>query len=929
MQCPVLFLALFALPSPQAEDGEPLLHVVDDGGSAQLGVPPAGARASGGTFALGTSACAGVTADFLANGVPPEGDTPTAAAFTPDGSKIVVAHRTSSNVIVFDAATQAFLQEISVTGSPNDLAISSDGVHAVTANVWEDTVSILDLAAGTEVAVVPVGNQPGIVRITPNGLTAVVGNTVDQTLSVVDVATATETHQIAGCGFVSLVAATFEPGVITATFSNFELIDDTTAVQADFYNDELDFFDLAAGTVSSIPCDADPREIAITPDGTTAVVAHTSSVQRISVVDTATQSIAKTIATGIDLRGPIAIRPDASKAVASVQNAVVVVNLATDAVSPSLSTASVNGLRTTADGDYVLTIGFRGSLVSFASETVVKDLNNIVAAWVGAVSPTDPRGVLIANHNGEDMLVVNTNGAAAFLEAQVTSGPPPEADNTRMAAVSADGSFAVTTNVLSDNASILDLDTGALLGLVDVGNRPADVEITPDGSLAVVANLDSTFVSVIDVAAQTVTNVTTSTRNSEVEISPDGQFAYVAVVVSDGVWRIDLTTKTVAGPKLPAGQMGSVFYLFQQASGMTLSHDGATLVTCDSFDDTITVIDTASWSVVATVAVGDFPTRATFSPDDGTIYVANKNADTISVVNNAGAASVTTGTIAVGDQPFEMVVSPDGGTLYVANANDDSVGVVDLGFGVMTSTVPLPEFVQGLHLNADGSCLYAVSGTWSVTIGPGPMTSIAQAGFFSAIDTASLAVVNELDTGLPPGMLAFDDCGTVGVVPSPFGDGVTRFRVGPPAAATVYGCGVNPAGSMSILSGTPALGQTVELGLDNPLGTQAAGSLTALGLAFAPDPSFPCGTPVPGLGMAGPGAAGELLLSVLPPDPFDVVVGPLWTGPLAPASILLPVPGDCAFLGVKLYAQGVIVDPTFSAGVGIGLTDAVELELGV
>ena len=38
-----------------------------------------------------------------------------------------------------------------------------------------------------------------------------------------------------------------------------------------------------------------------------------------------------------------------------------------------------------------------------------------------------------------------------------------------------------------------------------------------------------------------------------------------------------------------------------------------------------------------------------------------------------------------------------------------------------------------------------------------------------------------------------------------------------------YGCGVNPPGSLTTLSGKPQIGTTWTLGIDNPLGTQPSG----------------------------------------------------------------------------------------------------------
>jgi DNA-binding beta-propeller fold protein YncE len=96
------------------------------------------------------------------------------------------------------------------------------------------------------------------------------------------------------------------------------------------------------------------------------------------------------------------------------------------------------------------------------------------------------------------------------------------------------------------------------------------VAITPDGTKAVVANLDSTFASVIDLATATTTNVPISRRGSQVEISPDGQYAYIPVVADgDGVWRIDLDTLSVEGfPRSSTGNMGGVGYSYGQSSGI-------------------------------------------------------------------------------------------------------------------------------------------------------------------------------------------------------------------------------------------------------------------------------------------------------------------------------------------------------------------------
>ena len=719
--------------------------------------------------------------ELLFTGDLPEGDTPSGIAFTPDGTELVVAHRDSRNLIVFDAATRVFLREIALSGSPQDVAISSDGIHAVAPNVFEDTVSIVDLTTGLETAVVPVGDQPGVVRITPDGTTAVVGNTVDSDLSVIDIATATELRRIPNAGFVGSVSAAFEPGVVTASFSEYELADDSTIVHPDYYADRVRIFYVGTGAETTLVTDANPRVVAVTPDGSTAVVSHTSSVQKISVIDVSSRTVTKTIAIGADCWGPICIRPDAVKAVVAVQNACRFVDLVTDAVSTNISTASVYELLTTADGSYAMCIGYYGSLIDFGTGSLLGNLNGIVSCPLGAVSPAGPRAAMVANTFGEDLVVVNTNGASGHTEGIVPSGPPPEADKTRTVAITPDRRRAVAVNILSDNASIVDLVTGTVEAIVDLGNRPAEVAITPDGTLAVVCNLDSSFASIIDLATFAVTNVNISRRASQVEISPDGRYAYLCVVADgDGVWRIDLDTLSVDGPKIATANMGGIYFLFHQSSGMTLSHDGSTLVVCGTYDDRISIVDATTWTLVKNVDVGEWPVRAVFAPDDSSIFVSCRNADAIDEVSNAGAGSDVVRTIGVGDYPFEMTLSPSGTTLYVVNYYDQNVGIVDLTTGVMTKTIALPDYAAGLHLDGPGRFLYVPTGTWSVSIGPGPVFSISYGGDVSVIDTRTGSVAFALETGLPPAMIAFAAHDRFGLVPSPFGDGL--IAIYPPLA---------------------------------------------------------------------------------------------------------------------------------------------------
>ena len=77
------------------------------------------------------------------------------------------------------------------------------------------------------------------------------------------------------------------------------------------------------------------------------------------------------------------------------------------------------------------------------------------------------------------------------------------------------------------------------------------------------------------------------------------------------------------------------------APGATASAAPRAYIT-DSSTNEVSVIDTASNTVIATVPVGDFPAGAAVSPDGAFVYVANVNGHTVSVIDAASLTVVAT-----------------------------------------------------------------------------------------------------------------------------------------------------------------------------------------------------------------------------------------------------------------------------------------------
>ncbi len=82
--------------------------------------------------------------------------------------------------------------------------------------------------------------------------------------------------------------------------------------------------------------------------------------------------------------------------------------------------------------------------------------------------------------------------------------------------------------------------------------------------------------------------------------------------------------------------------------------------------NSVSVIDTATNTVVATITAGSSPIGVAITPDGARAYVANQIAGTVSVINTVSNTVVAT--ITLGGSPFGVAITPDGTRAYVANS---------------------------------------------------------------------------------------------------------------------------------------------------------------------------------------------------------------------------------------------------------------------
>jgi YVTN family beta-propeller protein len=147
--------------------------------------------------------------------------------------------------------------------------------------------------------------------------------------------------------------------------------------------------------------------------------------------------------------------------------------------------------------------------------------------------------------------------------------------------------------------------------------------------------------------------------------------------------------------------------------GVAVRDDGLTYFTA-VFQSQLGVTNTTTRTITGFINVGNIPTGVAFSPDGTRAYSANQSDATVSVVDVASSTSIATISTG-GAAPFSVEVSPDGLQLFVGN-NDNTMLIIDTQSFAILKTVIVGFATNAFAIEPSGRFLYAssfVSGTVS------------------------------------------------------------------------------------------------------------------------------------------------------------------------------------------------------------------------
>ncbi|WP_158502470.1 mersacidin/lichenicidin family type 2 lantibiotic [Vitiosangium sp. GDMCC 1.1324] len=178
----------------------------------------------------------------------------------------------------------------------------------------------------------------------------------------------------------------------------------------------------------------------------------------------------------------------------------------------------------------------------------------------------------------------------------------------------------------------------------------------------------------------------------DIALSPDGGTIYLATL--SGIMAFDRAT----------GVLSTLF--FDGSIGFVLTVDGKYLYLYDRATTMVRVLDIAKKALTAaSIDLGTIPSMLAITPAGDRIYTANGRNDTVSVIDTSSNTILTT--IPVSRAPVRLTVTPDGKRVYVACFDSSTVDVIDVATNTATGSIKLRSRPNCLAATPDNRFVYA------------------------------------------------------------------------------------------------------------------------------------------------------------------------------------------------------------------------------
>ncbi|MGB3480211.1 MAG: S8 family serine peptidase, partial [bacterium] len=253
-------------------------------------------------------------------------------------------------------------------------------------------------------------------------------------------------------------------------------------------------------------------------------------------------------------------------------------------------------------------------------------------------------------------------------------GVPPEGDCPIAIAITPDGTLAIIANRDSDNITMIDLITNEIDTVLPVGDYPCDIAITPDAQYAFIPNLFSGNVSVVDIPNRTVLpEITTGGQPVKVKITSDGTKALVGALETLELIVIDIGSMTIVNtiPDIPLRIYGGGGSFLSGRSWFSFTEfdvtpDGTTAIFPCIYDDNVLLYDISTGTCDTVWLAANSNPKFIDISSNGNFAIILNTGDVIDIPNRSVIANL-------GTNSDHGVITPDDNLVVFGQSNNTAI----------------------------------------------------------------------------------------------------------------------------------------------------------------------------------------------------------------------------------------------------------------
>jgi YVTN family beta-propeller protein len=295
--------------------------------------------------------------------------------------------------------------------------------------------------------------------------------------------------------------------------------------------------------------------------------------------------------------------------------------------------------------------------------------------------------------------------------------------------------------------AVVDPATQKVVLKLPTGLGPHEVAVSPDGRTAYVSNFGRysvypagdtehdkaghtiTVIDLVDRKVKTTFDLGTHTGPHGMTVSHDGKLVWVTTETPQAVLELDSGT----------GKILHAWNTNQERSHMIVATPNETkFYVTNTVSGSVSVIDRTS-SEVKVVSTGPGTEGIAISPDGKEVWAASRLDDKISVISTA-TDTIVAAFSSGGKGPKRMDFTPDGTQVWVTNPSSNQTTVFDARARELLASLTLSKSPSGVYISSDGRRAYITN---------------AVANELTFIDVLSRKIVNTMPIGSDPDGVAW------------------------------------------------------------------------------------------------------------------------------------------------------------------------------